>query len=119
MFEASEEGTPQGGPLSPLFSNVMLNELDRELTNRGLPFVRYADDSMIFCKSKRAAKRVKESVPRFIEGKLHLKVNRDKTVVSHVRGVKYLGYSFYAMKGKCQLTMHPKVKAKMKSKLKE
>ena len=119
MFEASEEGTPQGGPLSPLFSNVMLNELDRELTNRGLPFVRYADDSMIFCKSKRAAKRVKESVPRFIEGKLHLKVNRDKTVVSHVRGVKYLGYSFYAMKGKCQLTMHPKAKAKMKSKLKE
>ena len=119
MFEASEEGTPQGGPLSSLFSNVMLNELDRELTNRGLPFVRYADDSMIFCKSKRAAKRVKESVPRFIEGKLHLKVNRDKTVVSHVRCVKYLGYSFYAMKGKCQLTMHPKAKAKMKSKLKE
>ena len=62
MFEASEEGTPQGGPLSPLLSNVMLNELDRELTNRGLPFVRYADDSMIFCKSKRAARRVKESV---------------------------------------------------------
>ena len=82
MFEASEEGTPQGGPLSPLLSNIMLNELDKELTSRGLPFVRYADDSMIFCKSKRAAKRVKASVPRFIEGKLHLKVNRDKTVVS-------------------------------------
>ena len=78
MFEASEEGTPQGGPLSPLLSNIMLNELDKELTSRGLPFVRYADDSMIFCKSKRAAKRVKESVTRFIEGKLHLKVNRDK-----------------------------------------
>ena len=99
MFEASEEGTPQGGPLSPLLSNIMLNELDKELTSRGLPFVRYADDSMIFCKSKRAAKRVKESVTRFIEGKLHLKVNRDKTVVSYVQGVKYLGYSFYVMKG--------------------
>ena len=119
MFETSEEGTPQGGPLSPLLSNIMLNELDKELTNRGLPFVRYADDSMIFCKSKRAAKRVKESVTRFIEGKLHLKVNRDKTVVSYVQGVKYLGYSFYVMKGKCQLTVHPKAKSKMKAKLKE
>ena len=119
MFEASEEGTPQGGPLSPLLSNIMLNELDKELTRRGLPFVRYADDSMIFCKSKRAAKRVKESVTRFIEGKLHLKVNMDKTVVSYVQGVKYLGYSFYVMKGKCQLTVHPKAKAKMKARLKE
>ena len=119
VFETSEEGTPQGGPLSPLLSNIMLNELDKELTRRGLPFVRYADDSMIFCKSKRAAKRVKESITRFIEGKLHLKVNRDKTVVSYVQGVKYLGYSFYVMKGKCQLTVHPKAKAKMKAKLKE
>ena len=119
MFETSEEGTPQGGPLSPLLSNIMLNELDKELTRRGLPFVRYADDSMIFCKSKRAAKRVKNSVTRFIEGKLHLKVNRDKTIVSYVKGVKYLGYSFYVMKGKCQLTVHPKAKAKMKVRLKE
>ena len=119
MFEASDEGTPQGGPLSPLLGNIMLNELDKELTSRGLPFVRYADDSMIFCKSKRAAKRVKESLTRFIEGKLHLKVNSDKTVVSYVQGVKYLGYSFYVMKGKCQLRVHPKAKAKMKSKLKE
>ena len=119
MFEASEEGTPQGGPLSPLLSNIMLNELDKELTRRGLPFVRYADDTMIFCKSKRAAKRVKESVTRFIEGKLHLKVNMDKTVVSYVQGVKYLGYSFYVMKGKSQLTVHPKAKAKMKARLKE
>ena len=91
MFEASEEGTPQGGPLSPLLGNIMLNELDKELTRRGLPFVRYADDSMIFSKSKRAAKRVKESITRFIEEKLHLKVNRNKTVVSYVQGVKYLG----------------------------
>lgn len=119
LFEASEEGTPQGGPLSPLLSNIMLNELDKELERRGLPFVRYADDSMIFCKSKRAAIRVKESITRFIENVLYLKVNKEKTVVSYVRGVKYLGYSFYVMKGKCQLTVHPKSKAKMKSRLKE
>ena len=119
VFEVSEEGTPQGGPLSPLLSNIMLNELDKELERRGLPFVRYADDSMIFCKSKRAATRVKESITRFIEGELYLKVNKEKTVVSYVKGVKYLGYSFYMSKGKCQLTVHPKSKAKMKAKLKE
>ena len=114
LFEASEEGTPQGGPLSPLLSNIMLNELDKELERRGLPFVRYADDSMIFCKSKRAAIRVKESITRFIENVLYLKVNKEKTVVSYVRGVKYLGYSFYVMKGECQLMVHPKSKAKDK-----
>ena len=119
VFEMSEEGTPQGGPLSPLLSNIMLNELDKELERRGLPFVRYADDSMIFCKSKRAATRVKESITRFIESELYLKVNKEKTVVSYVKGVKYLGYSFYMSKGKCQLTVHPKSKAKMKAKLKE
>ena len=105
--------------LNPLLSNIMLNELDKELERRGLPFVRYADDSMIFCKSRRAAMRVKESITRFIENTLYLKVNKEKTVVSYVRGVKYLGYSFYVMKGKCQLTVHPKSKAKMKSRLKE
>lgn len=119
LFEAGEEGTPQGGPLSPLLSNIMLNELDKELERRGHPFVRYADDAMIFCKSKRAARRVKSSITRFIEGKLFLKVNRDKTVVSYVRGVKYLGYSFYVNKGNCLLTVHPKTKTKMKTKLKE
>ena len=76
-------------------------------------------DTVIFCKSKRAAMRVKESITRFIENVLYLKVNKEKTVVSYVRGVKYLGYSFYVMKGKCQLTVHPKSKAKMKSRLKE
>ena len=73
VFEMSEEGTPQGGPLSPLLSNIMLNELDKELEHRGLPFVRYADDSMIFCKSERAAMRVKESITRYIEGELYRK----------------------------------------------
>lgn len=119
LFEVSDEGTPQGGPLSPLLSNIMLNELDKELASRGLPFVRYADDALIFCKSKRAALRVRDSITRFIEGKLHLKVNREKTTVSYVRGVKYLGHSFYIMNGECLLTVHPKSKQKMKSRLKE
>ena len=97
----------------------MLNELDKELESRGHPFVRYADDALIFCKSQRAAQRVKESISRFIESKLFLKVNREKTVVSYVGGVKFLSYSFYVMRGKCLLRLHPKSKAKMKARLKE
>ena len=119
LFEANKEGTPQGGPFSPLLSNIMLNELDKELESRGLRFVRYADDAMIFCKSKRAAMRVKESITRYIEKSLYLKVNKEKTIVSYVRGVKYLGYSFYVNRGQCQLMVHSKSKAKMKSRLKE
>lgn len=116
LWHASEEGTPQGGPL---LSNIMLYELDKELARKGHPFVRYADDAMIFCKSKRAAERVKSSITKYIEGKLFLKVNKEKTVVSYIRDVKYLGYSFYIHKGRCQLTVHPKSKAKMKSAVKE
>ena len=97
----------------------MLNELDKELTRRGHLFVRYADDSMIFCRSKSAAKQTKESITRFIEGKLHLRVNKEKTIVSYANGVKYLGYSFYNSKGKFELCVHPKSKAKMKSRLKD
>lgn len=82
LWHASEEGTPQGGPLSPLLSNIMLNELgkelDKELVRRGRPFVRYADGAMIFCKSKRAAEHVKASMTKFIECKLFLKVNKEK-----------------------------------------
>ena len=92
--EETIEGVPQGGPLSPILSNIMLTELDRELEKRGLPFVRYADDCVIFCKSARAAERVCESITKFIEGKLFLKVNREKTHVGSVNGQKFLGYSF-------------------------
>lgn len=119
MFQSSEEGTPQGGPLSPLLSNIMLHELDKELEHRNHPFVRYADDALIFCKSKRAANRVRKSISRFLENRLYLKVNQEKTMVSYVQGIKYLGYSFRVPKGKCSLTVHPKSKTKMKSKLKE
>lgn len=95
VYHPTTEGTPQGGPLSPLLSNIVLNELDKELERRGHPFVRYADDSLIFCKSKRGAERVCEGLTHYIEKKLHLKVNREKTEVGYVRGMKYLGYSFY------------------------
>ena len=119
MFEKTEVGMPQGGPLSPLLSNIMLNELDKELERRGHRFVRYADDCMIFCKSRKSASRTLENIMPYIEGKLFLKVNREKTKVAHISKVKYLGYSFYRFKGKCKLRVHPKSVAKMKEKLKE
>ena len=119
MFEKSEIGMPQGGPLSPLLSNVMLNELDKELERRGHRFVRYADDCMIFCKSKKSAERTLENILPFIEGKLFLKVNRKKTKVAHISKVKYLGYSFYRYKGKCRFRVHPNSVSKMKDKIRE
>ena len=99
IVQESNVGTPQGGPLSPLLSNIVLNELDKELEKRGHPFVRYADDCVIFCKTPRAAERVKESITNFIEKKLHLKVNREKTVACSVRDIKFLGHSFYVASG--------------------
>ena len=117
MFEKSGIGMPQGGPLSPLLSNVMLNELDRELERRGHRFVRYADDCMIFCKSKKSAERTLENILPYIEGKLFLKVNRKKTKVAHISKVKYLGYSFYRYKGKCRFRVHSKSVNKMKDRI--
>ena len=99
VCKSSDEGTPQGGPLSPLLSNILLNEMDKEIERRGHPFVRYADDSLIFCKSKRGAERVSRGLSKFIEEKLYLKVNREKTEVGLASQMKYLGYSFYRMKG--------------------
>jgi len=118
-FEKSPEGVPQGGPLSPLLGNIMLNECDKELENRGHRFVRYADDLMIFCKSKKAAQRTLEHTLPFIEGKLFLKVNRVKTQVAHVNSVKYLGYSFYIYRGEGKLRIHPKSIQKLKDKIRE
>lgn len=79
MFEDSPEGVPQGGPLSPLLENIMLNECDHELERRGHCFVRYADDMLIFCKSKKAATRTLNHILPYIEKKLFLRVNREKT----------------------------------------
>lgn len=116
--EPSEQGVPQGGPLSPLLGNIMLNELDRELERRGHKFVRYADDMVILCKSQRSAERTMKNIIPFIEGKLFLKVNREKSKVSHVKGVKFLGYTFYVYRGKGRLRIHPKSVQKMKAKIK-
>ena len=119
IFEKTEVGMPQGGPLSPLLSNIMLNELDKELTRRGHRFVRYADDCMILCKSRKSAERTLNNIVPYIEGKLFLKVNRTKTCVAHISRVKYLGYSFYRYKGTCRFRVHPKSVIKMKNKIRE
>jgi len=119
LFEKTEIGMPQGGPLSPLLSNIMLNELDEELERRGHRFVRFADDCMIFCKSRKSAERTLENILPFIEGKLFLKVNRKKTKVAHIKEVKYLGYAFYRHKGKCRFRVHPKSVTKMRNKIRK
>jgi group II intron reverse transcriptase/maturase len=118
-YEETLMGVPQGGNLSPLLSNVILNELDKELEKRGLRYVRYADDSMIFCRSRRAAGRVQASITRFIEGKLYLKVNREKTAVTHIKDVKFLGYGFYFTKEGCRLRAHRKSIEKMRARIRE
>lgn len=94
-YEDTPIGTPQGGNLIPLLSNIMLNELDKELESRGLHFVRYADDSIIFVKSEKAAHRVLQSVTAFIEKKLGLIVNAEKSKISRPNGTKFLGFGFY------------------------
>jgi group II intron reverse transcriptase/maturase len=89
------EGTPQGSPLSPLLSNIVLDELDRKLEERGHCFVRYADDCNIYVKSERAAQRVLESTTRFIEKRMRLKVNQDKSAADRATNRQFLGFSFY------------------------
>lgn len=119
-YEDSVVGTPQGGNISPLLANIMLNELDKELEQRGLDFVRYADDCIILVGSKPAAERVMKSVTRFIEGKLGLKVNATKSKVDRPGGVKYLGFGFY-FDSRAQLWKarpHPKAVAKFKATMK-
>ena len=94
-YEKTERGTPQGGNLSPLLSNIMLNELDKELERRGLRFVRYADDCIIAVRSEASAKRVMHSITEWIERKLGLKVNAEKTKVTRPGKLKYLGFGFH------------------------
>ena len=117
-FEETHVGVPQGGPLSPLLSNIMLNELDKELEKRGHRFVRYADDLIILCKSKRSAERTLAGIIPYMEKKLFLKVNREKTVVADIREIKFLGYSFYVVKKEGRLRAHSKSIAKMKERIK-
>ena len=120
VTKATEKGTPQGGNLSPLLSNIMLNELDKELEKRELRFVRYADDCIILVKSEKAANRVLESITKFIEKKLGLKVNAEKSKVTRPTQTKYLGFSFWKdAKGKWKPKPHLKSYQKIKRKLKQ
>jgi len=118
-FEETELGLVQGGNISPLCSNIMLNELDQELERRGIRFVRYADDMLLFAKTKRSAQRILEHILPYIEGKLQLKVNREKTVVAYIGKVKFLGYGFYPSKDGIKLRIHVKSISKMKARIKE
>lgn len=113
-------GTPQGGNLSPVLSNIMLNELDKELEARGLNFVRYADDCIILVKSEKAANRVLTSITKFIEKKLGLKVNAEKSKVTRPTKTKYLGFSFWkSPKGQWKPKPHLKSYQKLIRKLKQ
>lgn len=110
------EGTPQGGPLSPLLANILLDDLDKELTKRGHRFVRYADDCNIFVKSQRAGQRVMESVILMVEGKLKLKVNREKSAVDRPWKRKFLGFSFLSNK-EATIRLAPKTLEKFKDRI--
>ena len=114
----SQKGVPQGGPLSPLLSNVMLDVLDKELEDRNLNFVRYADDSNIYVRSRKAANRVMTNITKFIETKLKLVVNKEKSSVCRPWKLKFLGYSFYHVKGGLEFKVHKKSIEKLKAKLK-
>ena len=117
-FETSIVGTPQGGPLSPLLANIYLNELDKVLTQRGLHFVRYADDCNIYVKSKRAGYRVLESTSRFLERKLKVTVNREKSTVGSPLRLKFLGFSFGVGRGGTYPRPAKQVQQRVKQKLK-
>ena len=113
----AEEGTPQGGPLSPLLSNIMLDELDKELEKRGHKFCRYADDCNIYVKSHRAGLRVMKSITGWIENRLKLKVNQTKSAVDHPSRRKFLGFSFYRSKEGVRVRVHPKSLERFKEKV--
>jgi len=113
------EGTPQGSPLSPLMSNIVLNELDKELQARGHRFVRYADDCSIYVKSEKSAQRVLETITEYIESKLKLKVNRTKSKVSRPTESTLLGFSFYRSEKGWEIRIAPKSLKKIKKKMKE
>ncbi|USS95292.1 group II intron reverse transcriptase/maturase [Serratia symbiotica] len=119
LLSPQMEGTPQGGLLSPLLSNVLLDELDRELEKRGLKHVRYADDSNIYVRSKRAGKRVKESITHWLEKRLKLKVNERKSAVSPPGERKFLGYSISPGKGRAWILIAPESIRRAKSRRRE
>lgn len=107
VVQTREKGTPQGSPLSPLLSNIVLDELDKELEERGHKFVRYADDCNIYVKKQRSGERVYASLTRFLENKMRLKVNKDKSKVDQPKNRKFLGFSFYYRKGGVGIRLSP------------
>jgi group II intron reverse transcriptase/maturase len=113
----TEEGTPQGGPLSPLLSNIMLNDLDRELEERGHKFVRYADDCNIYVKTQRAGERVLESVKQYLEKKLKLKVNSKKSKVERATRAQFLGFSFWKRRGEVFIRLANRTKERWMEKM--
>lgn len=113
-----EEGAPQGGPLSPLLANILLDDLDKELERRGLRFCRYADDCNIYVKTKRAGERVKQSITRYLEKKLRLKVNEGKSAVDRPWKRKFLGFSFYKQKA-IKVRIAPKSLKRLKDRIRE
>jgi len=115
----TEEGCPQGGPLSPLLSNIMLDELDKELEKRGHKFCRYADDSNIYVRSERAGQRVMQSVTAYLERMLKLRVNQEKSAVDRPWKRKFLGFSCYCNKEKVGIRVHPKPIAKFKDRVRQ
>ena len=121
VIQETKKGTPQGGNLSPLLSNIMLNELDKELEKRGLNFVRYADDCLIMVKSEKAANRVMESITTFITKKLGLIVNVEKSKIARPNEIKYLGFGFYKKINQNKWRPKPHIKSikKFKTKLKD
>ncbi len=112
-LKRQKKGHHKDGNISPILSNIMLNELDKELERRGLQFVRYADDCIIFTKTEKAAKRVMVNITKYIETKLRLKVNENKSKVDRPWGIKYWGISFYQANGKIEIRIHPKSIAKI------
>ncbi|NLM06137.1 MAG: hypothetical protein GX219_04360 [Tissierellia bacterium] len=114
----SDQGVPQGGPLSPLLANITLNEADKEFEEWGYKFVRYADDILIFAKNRKAAERYYQRAKKFLEKELRLKVNEEKSSIQRLNQTKYLGYGFYKSKG-WHFTAHKSSLKKLKSKLKE
>ena len=115
----TEQGVPQGGPLSPLLSNIMLDELDKELERRGHRFCRYADDCNIYMRSKKAAQRVMQNITTFLEDELKLKVNKDKSKADRPWRRKFLGFSFYTHSKGIGIRVHPKSIARVKEKIRE
>ncbi len=116
---ATVEGTPQGSPLSPLLANIMLDDLDQLLERRGHAFVRYADDLRVYVASERAATRVLDGVTAFVEQRLHLRVNRDKSGIARatVRGL--LGFGFFVRGGEVRIRLDPKAKRRLKARLRQ